>query len=325
MSAQASLNERARRRAARLIVSFAATLGTAASIGPQIADAHDSLAPAGARHTWLAEEDWIAYHWIPFDEQALKRALGLRGRELQAYLYNDHHTLADLALRRGLDVESLADQLVAPWRGRADEERMALLRDRTLRLLTQGHLAQHVFFHIFHNGGATRLLAQHLNTSTATVHAERARGMTFRQIAHRRGVALGTLTHPLVGSFQYRQRQGVELGVAVRSEAARILARQRAALPCWLRRPHPARDAGNPYGKAIAQHGEHRAGWPVSSRQRSENEARVERVRRSLEPSCWRPPPRWTPTTNEPIATGIAASSPRQQREATRQTVCSLE
>ena len=37
----------------------------------------------------------------------------------------------------------------------------AVLRDHTLRLLTQGHLAQHVLFHSFHTVGleaATRRL-----------------------------------------------------------------------------------------------------------------------------------------------------------------------
>src|SRR5215210_725563 len=87
---------------------------------PPPGGAHDSLAPPGARHTWLPEEDWVAFHWNPFDEQVLKRALGLRGRELEAYLYDDHRTLAELATRRGIDVERLADDLVAPWPAQTD-------------------------------------------------------------------------------------------------------------------------------------------------------------------------------------------------------------
>ena len=65
-----------------------------------ISYAHDSLAPAAASHNWLPEEEWVTRHWIPFDEQALKAALGLRRRDLQGYLYNDHRALATLAQAR---------------------------------------------------------------------------------------------------------------------------------------------------------------------------------------------------------------------------------
>ena len=65
------------------------------------ARAHDSLAPAGAGHNWLPDEEWVHRHWLPFDERELEAALGLRRRELEAYLYDDHHTLAELARARG--------------------------------------------------------------------------------------------------------------------------------------------------------------------------------------------------------------------------------
>lgn len=310
----------------RATLCFMAALAAALSIGvgrPDTVKAHDSLAPAGASHTWLPAEDWVAYHWIPFDEQALKRALGLRGRELAAYLYDDHHTLADLAARRGLDPETLADHLITSWRPRTDDREMGVLRDRTLRLLTQGHLAQHVFFHVFHNGGGTWYLGQRLGISSATVTAERARGLTFQQIARRRGVAPSALRRHLAEAFGRRARQGIELGVASASESARILARQEAALPCWLRRPHPAQDPGNPYGKATQQHGQHPAGWPRTARERADDEAGVERVRRSLERSCWRPPAPWTWTSHEPFTARVSASRPQQARAA-KPALCRL-
>ena len=65
------------------------------------ARAHDSLAPAGAGHNWLPDEEWVHRHWLPFDERELEAALGLRGRELEAYLYDDHHTLAGSGSVRG--------------------------------------------------------------------------------------------------------------------------------------------------------------------------------------------------------------------------------
>jgi hypothetical protein len=65
-------------------------------------------------------------------------------------------------------------------------------------------------------------------------------------------------------------------------------------LPCWMRRPLPAQDDGNPFGKAMRQHGAHTAAWPSTPRQWRADERRVERVRRSLERSCWRRPRAWS-------------------------------
>ncbi len=111
------------------------------------ARAHDSLAPAGAGHNWLPDEEWVHRHWLPFDERQVEAALGLRGRELEAYLYDDHHTLAALARARGVGLDALVDRLLAGW---GDVPQRAVLRERTVRVLEQGHLAQHLFFHVFH-------------------------------------------------------------------------------------------------------------------------------------------------------------------------------
>jgi hypothetical protein len=320
MPTEPSLRRRRGRRVGSLITAVAClTLGAAAA-----GDAHDSLAPPGAPHTWLPQEDWIAYHWLPFDEQALNRALGLRGRELEAYLYDDHHTLARLASRRGMAVETLANQLVEPWRGRVDESRLDMLRARTVRVLTQGHLAQHVLFHLFHNGGASREIAARLGTSTRWLMVQRRRGLTWLQIAHRQQVPQAVLEQQLITSLAARAHQGVELGVASRSESDRILARQLTALPCWLHRPHPAIDAGNPYGKATLQHGEHRRGWPRTARERRHDETQVERVRASLEPSCWRGPPRWRWVDHPGVSATTAAARVQLNVITPRRTLCRL-
>ncbi len=63
---------------------------------------------------------------------------------------DDHRTLAQLARRRGLDVEVLATDLVQPMAATTTPEQLAILRERTVRVLTQGHLAQHLFFHVYH-------------------------------------------------------------------------------------------------------------------------------------------------------------------------------
>jgi hypothetical protein len=271
------------------------TAALMAAVGPaEVATAHDSLAPSGARHTWLPDEDWVAHHWSPFDERALERALGLAGRDLEAYLYNDHHTLAELATLRGIDIERLADELVAPWLPHTDPTRVASLRERAVRLLTQGHLAQHVFFHVFHNSGGSHAVARLLGMSRKRFWATRGRGLTPLAIARRRGVRGSVLKAGLVRFFRRHRDHGIHTGMTTRAAAARIFARQRAAIPCWLRSLHPVDDPGNPYGKAKLQHGDHDAGWPATPAERRANEARVERVRRALPRSCWRPPPAWS-------------------------------
>lgn len=97
-----------------------------------------------------AKEDWVYRHWLPFDEQTLKVLLGMHGRDLEAHLFDDHRTLADLVAARGLTLEEVEDALLDQWVGEVDEGRMATLRDHTRRILTQGHLAQHMFFHVYH-------------------------------------------------------------------------------------------------------------------------------------------------------------------------------
>jgi hypothetical protein len=248
------------------------------------ARAHDSLAPRGASHNWLPTEEWVARHWIPFDEQALKAELGLKGRDLHAYLYNDHRTLAALSD----DPEALADRLVAPWQGIGDEHR-ALLRERTLRILTQGHLAQHMFFHVYHGAPIHRLFGPE-------THAHRsASGETYAELALRHGIGLAAVKTWLATEFETDRRDGVERLEAWPSEADRLTARRLSWLHCWLTRPPPGQDPANPYGKNRFLHGAHAAGWPATASQRREDDRRVDRFRRALPKSCWPIPPRWSP------------------------------
>ena len=258
------------------------------------ARAHDSLAPPGSPHVWLPGEKWVGAHWIPFEEQALKRELRLHGRELEAYLYDDHHTLADLARRRGLTVEALADRLLAPWQATASAERLARLRGYTTRILTQGHLAQHVFYHVFHGVPVVESAPSVFGVPGAEYARLREAGRTPLSIAHRGGVNYRAARSGMIAVFRAQRDEGIARRVAWPAESGRIFRRQVRLLPCWLRRTMPEADPGNPYGKARYQHGNHGPGWPATPAQRRRNERRVERVRRSLRPSCWGRPPRWS-------------------------------
>jgi hypothetical protein len=263
-------------------------------LAPGMAAAHDALAPPGSDPVWLPAEKWVESHWVPFDEQALKAALGLRGRQLEAYLYDDHHTLAELARRRGIAPDQLADRLIDPWRATSSPERLERLRDHTLRTLTQGHLAQHVFFHVFHGLPVAQNAPALFGMSSADYLRLRARGLRPLRIAHRGGKTYRSVRDGMVALFAAARDEGIRDRLAWASQSYRIFDRQVRALPCWLRRPDPPRDPGNPYGKARQLHGRHGHGWPATERERRANERRAERIRRSLHSSCWSPPPPWS-------------------------------
>src|SRR4051812_10688965 len=258
-----------------------------------VASAHDSLAPPGAPHTWLPQEDWVMHHWIPFDERQLTTRLGIQARELEGYLYDDHRPLAQLASARGLSVELLSDELVAPWRLLVGPERYALLRERTRRLLTQPHLAQHVLFHVFHGSAVLHAAETTFGVNAATFQTLRVQGLSPVTIAERGGVSPAVLRSSLLDEFEARAAEGARLGFTPASESRRIAARQASTLDCWIYSARPGGDPTNPYGKARFWHGPHKRGWPSTSRQRRVNERRVERVRRSLRRGCWPIPPGW--------------------------------
>jgi hypothetical protein len=271
-----------------------AIIGLVASVGLVNAPAgvaHDSLAPAGASHRWLPDdEEWVYRHWIPFDERRLNLALGLRRGELEAHLYNDHRVIADLARHRGLDLEALADHLVEPWRSRVDAARVAVLRERTIRLLTQGHLAQHLFFHVFHGVGIASAARTLFGTSPIRFLRLRQQRHRPLQIAKRNGLSERRVRNRLAQHLRATRDEGLARQEAWPSESTRVLRRQLRAVACWLRTPMPAFDPGNPYGKARRQHGRHPRRWPFTAAQRRKDDRRVERVRRSLRRSCWRRP-----------------------------------
>src|SRR3954449_5454450 len=115
---------------------------------PIVTRSADSGAPAHAPAHWLPPEAWVYNHWLPYDETRLYRLLGITRVGLWEQLRDDRRTLAQLAARHGWpDARRLAAALVAPEAGRVGPARLGVLRRRALRTVTQGHLAQHLFFH----------------------------------------------------------------------------------------------------------------------------------------------------------------------------------
>src|SRR3954451_3786480 len=118
---------------------------------PAVKASFDSLAPPGAPAHWLPPEDWVYNHWLPYDEGRLYALLGVTRGDIWRQLRDDHHNLAELARAHGWpSPERLAAALVAPRAGEVSPATLRVLRARALRTITQGHLAQHLFFHSLH-------------------------------------------------------------------------------------------------------------------------------------------------------------------------------
>lgn len=226
------------------------------------ASAHDSLAPPGARHNWLPTEDWSAFHWSPFDEVRLAHLLGITHRELYDYQSNDHQTLAELAVARGIDPMTLREQLLAPWKGRVSGARLRVLRNHTSRMLTQGHLAQHMFWHPFHSPAfmrdADKAAHDLFGVSIKTYRRLRRDGWTEAQIAARGGRTTAQLRQTITHHMEMEAAMGVRMKLTPRSQAARMLARQKSLIDCWMSKPLPRFDPDIPFGDPWSHHGPHK-------------------------------------------------------------------
>lgn len=269
----------------RLIVTVAALLaGLGGGVAP--AHAHDSLAPVWASHPWLPREAWVMNHWVPFDEERLYKRLRVDNRALERWLRNDHHTIAQLARRRSGDsVAELTRYLVRPWRPVARPAALRRLRERTTRMLTQGHLAQHVLFHYFHG-----TMSRHQRHAIFGVGRDeyvrlRALGQTPMQIGLDHGRTAAEVTEGMAERLRYSGWLGEREGEHSPAQGDYMLRRRLALLPCLLERPSPKFDPGNPYGDPNNSHGPHRRGDRNGLMPGSK-----QRVARRHPSSCWHEP-----------------------------------
>lgn len=219
------------------------------ALGAAPAQAHDSEAPPGAPHTWLPKEDWVRYRWLPFDERRLQRLLAVEGRRVRVWLANDHRTLGGLARRRGEpSLQRLASRLVAPWRGRVTPARYSLLRSRSLRVLTQGHLAQHMLFHLFHHQSIRRAAPAIFGAPPGDYRRLRYKGLTPYQIGARYGRTRRQVFTAALRRFAADARRAIRGRESPRDQARRMLVRQRERLAWWLDRGLPKLGKPDPDG-----------------------------------------------------------------------------
>jgi Tol biopolymer transport system component len=219
------------RRVVPLILAVLALLPAAAA-----AKSNDSDAPSDAPPHWLPPEAWVYNHWIPYDEGRLYALLHVTRQQLWQQLRDDHRNIAQLAARHGWrDPPKLADALVAPWRGHVGPARLAVLRGRALRTLTQGHLSQHLFFHSLHQFAIPSRAPRIFGMSDAAFRdVRRTLELSPLTIARLHGRSPARVEALSVAALRERARAGVA-GHAITARQARILLRRQVTqLPRWL-------------------------------------------------------------------------------------------
>jgi hypothetical protein len=226
--------------------------------------AHDSKSPRGAHHHWLPNEPWSHKHWIPYDEATLYSVLGVDTPTLFKWLADDHHTIAQLARRRGVDPAGLAARLMNPRRASLSAAQYRVLLERAERTITQGHLGQHVFFHVFHgthlNGHETGHIVHLFGVSRAEYNRLRQKGLSPFKIARRNGRSEETVREHVIEALREESARGVRERATTQAQGDRMLARQLRVVECWLTSPLAKNDPNNPFGDTWGWHGPHARG-----------------------------------------------------------------
>ena len=171
-----------------IVIAFAVLLLLTSA---HAAYANDSDAPPGATERWLPCENWVMYHWLPFREDLLFKLTGITRYELKQHLYkSDTNTLSELIVKRGKDPDVIAAKLMSRWKGKVSDRQFTELTRRTNALMTQSHLSQHVFFHLFHDPAIGLKARWIFNVSVGDYHRARMTGWAPREIAKHGGVTV---------------------------------------------------------------------------------------------------------------------------------------
>jgi hypothetical protein len=288
-------------RSILLAVALALLGGLSAGAGP--AAAHDAPMPAAARHGLLPDEPWVMAHWAPFDEEVLTDALGLPHAQLEAFLYNDHHTVAQLARQRHVGFTGLVRRLTAwtaavPGADRAEAER------RTRLVLVSGHLAQHLFHHVFHGFDLVPRVVRATDLRWATFDARRADRWSMRRIVLSAGGDPAAVERDLAGAIDAERDRGVASLQTPASQGARMAARQHGRLHCWLTRPPQALDPSAPYDRGYTKHAASHTSRDVP-RDRAEQAVEDRTIARGLAgrpAGCWGRPQRFRGDPGAPLS-----------------------
>ena len=175
------------------------------------------------------------YHWVPYDERQLFSMLAMDRAAVELWLEDDDvHTLAQLVRRQGLEPGEAAQELVSAWASDAPPQQQASLVERALRTLTEGHLAQHVFFHLSHYPAVALRARTVFGMAPLRYQRFRMAGWTPSEIARHHGrtaARVRKLTVPILRDGAHAGVTGLETPPA---QARRLLRLQQANLAEWL-------------------------------------------------------------------------------------------
>lgn len=203
------------------------------------AAALDSDAPANAPGDWLPQEAWVMERWLPYDEARLYALLRIDRRDLRRWLrIDERRTIGQLAHVRGVEVRGLAERLVEPRRSAVTGRVYGALLARARRTLTQGHLAQHIFFHDFHQWSPLRAAPRIFGVrDEAEWRRLRSSGMTPLEIGRRFGRRKAPIRAQLIAVLEASARRGVARGATSRRQADVFLDEEHRTVDGWLRAP----------------------------------------------------------------------------------------
>jgi hypothetical protein len=180
----------------------------------------DPDAPAGAPSNWLPAYDWVRERWVPFNEVRLYQALGLPIGTVAKYLYTyPAHSLEHLARSRGISPQTLLAQTMGSRPTAMPISRWRTLRRRTLLVLSQPHLSQHMLFHPFHITQISGHLAALLGVSQDTFLTlyERDR-RSLSEIAHVGGRSESAVRAEVLRLARVQGSRGVTAGFMAEGE-----------------------------------------------------------------------------------------------------------
>lgn len=195
----------------------------------------DSDAPATAPAHWLPPAAWVYNHWLPYDEARLYKVLRITREQLWQQLRDDHRTLAQLAAARGFkDPAALARTLVEPRRTAVGDARVAQLTERAMATITQGHLAQHVFFHSLHQFAIPSAAPDIFGVTDTEFRRLRRAELSPLSIGRLHGRSPGSVEGTSIAVLRDRVHAGVKGGAMSTAQGRLLLERQLTQLPRWL-------------------------------------------------------------------------------------------
>lgn len=173
--------------------------------------------------------------WMPFDEQRLLRILRADRGAVYRYLKEGRGNLLDFAHARRISVTGLAGRLLMNRRISSPTFKLTLV-ERTQRMLTQRHLAEHVIGHIWHHWSLWR--------PAEPIFGPRFRdllntGRSDAEIAYAQGISPAELRTRVMRALARAADRGLEAGAMSRRQARYMVAMQARDIGSIAPEPQP--------------------------------------------------------------------------------------